>query len=439
MNRNTFKRCFLLRKNGNIKFPLFLKGLLVSSIAGISFIIIAAVVFSSCKEKKKAETGVVKKDAYYTCSMHPQVHQDHPGNCPICGMKLIAVSKTSKSDGKMNMQIHLSAEQIRLGNIKADTIGGGTFGDKLILTGTLNFNQDKLSSVSATLEGRIDKLYFKNIGDYVKKGDKLYDLYSEQLNNAKQEYVNALEQMQTVGNSLINYGALVESAKTKLLLWGMTNAQISQLAQSKQVSTHTTFYSTDAGYITALNVQEGDYLMEGGTVVQLANLSTLWAEAQVYTTQMPLIRRSENAIVLIPDMNNETINGTIDFINPEINPDTRINLVRVTIPNKNNSLHPGMPVYITINNKQRSSLTLPADAVLRDSKGAMVWVQTNPGVYEMRMVKTGIEDNNAVEITSGLTNGEVVVTSGAYLLNSEYVFEHGSNSMAGMDMGGMKM
>jgi Cu(I)/Ag(I) efflux system membrane fusion protein len=169
-------------------------------------------------------------------------------------------------------------------------------------------------------------------------------------------------------------------------------------------------------------------------VVQLANLSTLWAEAQVYTTQMPLIHKSENATVQIPDMNNETINGTIDFINPEINPDTRINLVRVTILNTNNLLHPGMPAYITISNKQHHSITVPSNAVLRDSKGANVWIQTKPGVYEIRMVKTGIAENDAIEITSGLTKGEVVVTSGAYLLNSEYIFERGANPMAGMKM-----
>ncbi len=389
-------------------------------------------IISSCKEKKKVEVVSAQKNVYYTCSMHPQIHEDHPGNCPVCGMKLITVSKSGKRADN-TMQIHLNKEQIGLGNIQADTIGKGTFGNKLVLTGTLNFNEDKLSSVSARVEGRIDKLYFKNMGDYVKKGDKLYELYSEQLNNAKQEYVTALEQAKTVGNSLINYGALVESARTKLHLWGMTDAQIKDLAQSNKSSTHTTFYSSESGYITALNAKEGDYVMEGGTVVQLANLSTLWAETQVYTTQMPLIQKGENAMVQVPGTN-EIINGTIDFINPEINPDTRINLVRVTIPNKNNSLYPGMPVYISISNKQRKSLTVPSDAVLRDSKGATVWIQIKPGVYEMRMVKTGIEENNSIEITSGLTEGEVVVTSGAYLLNSEYVFEHGSNSMAGMKM-----
>ncbi|HUZ59286.1 MAG TPA: efflux RND transporter periplasmic adaptor subunit [Hanamia sp.] len=421
---------FLGKKLMQLKFCLQLSaiGFLLSAIIPL--------LISSCKEKKKTETAVVQKALYYTCSMHPQVHADKPGNCPICGMKLIAVVKTSNAN---TTQIHLSAEQIHLGNIQTDTIEKSNIGDKLVLTGTLNFNQDKLTSVNARVEGRIDKLYFKNMGDYVKKGDKVYDIYSEELNNAKQDYVNALEQENTVGNSLINYATLVESAKTKLLLWGMTNAQITRLGQSKQVPTHTTFYSTQSGYITSLNANEGDYVMEGGTVLQLADLSTLWAEAQVYTTQMSFINRGENASVQIPDLNNQIINGKIDFISPEMNPDSRINLVRLTITNKNNQLHPGMPVYITISKAKHQSIILPSDAVLRDSDGAIVWIQTNPGVYEMRMVKTGIDENDAIEITSGLETGEVVVTGGAYLLNSEYIFEHGSNSMAGMDMANMKM
>lgn len=430
MEKNNFNKHFKTRSIHSIKLPFRLRRTFILLI--LCGALLATFLLSSCKEQKKETVATANKDVYYTCSMHPQVHEEHPGNCPICGMKLIAVSKKSMGTGK-TMQVQLSAEQIRLGNIQADTIGKGSIGDKLVLTGTLNFNQDKLSSISARVEGRVDKLYFKNIGDYVSKGTKLFDLYSEQLNNAKQEYVNALQQESSIGNSLINYEALVESAKTKLLLWGMTNAQIKELAQSKQVSTHTSFYSTEAGYITSINVNEGEYVMEGGSVLQLANLSTLWAEAQVYTTQMSSISKNGNVTVQIPDLN-QTINGTIDFVNPEINPDTRINLVRVTVPNKNNQLHPGMPVYITISNKQRNAFTLPADAVLRDSKGPTVWIQTKPGVYEIRMVKTGIAENNAVEITSGLTADDVVVTSGAYLLNSEYIFKNGANPMAGMDM-----
>ena len=397
-------------------------------------IILALIVLASCKEKKQAEK-ITKKESYYTCSMHPQVMQDHPGNCPICGMKLIEVPKASAN---MN-EVRLNELQILLGNIVVDTIGSGSIGDKTVLAGTLNFDQQKLSSVSARTAGRIEKMYTKNIGDHVRKGDKLYDLYSEQLNNAKQEYINALQQEKTTGNALINYSALVESSKNKLILWGMDHEQIEQLIENKQATTLTTFYSTGDGYITALNVKEGDYVLEGGTVVQLAGMSTIWAEAQVYATQLNSFSKGVNVSIQVPGLNNEVINGKIDFVDPEINPGTRINLVRVTIPNKNNQLHPGMQVYIIADGKKHSSITLPVDAVLMDSKGATVWVQTKAGIYEARMVQIGITDANTVEIKSGLKAGDAVVISGAYLLNSEYIFEHGSDPMAGMDMSGMKM
>lgn len=444
MKRN-LNNNFLQKSSRNGSLQSFLRQVLKDSLRILPLVFLGIYLFSSCttkkttKDKTKTTSKVISKpakDVYYTCSMHTQVHLDHPGHCPICNMKLIAVSKTNKMHAhKMKMVVDLSPQQIRLGNIKTDTVKEGVFGDKLLLTGTLNFNEEKLNSVSARVKGRVDKLYFKNEGDYVHKGDKLYDLYSEKLNNAKQEYVNALQQTHTIsGHSLINYKAIVQSAKTKLLLWGMTNAQINRLAQSKEVPTHTSFYSTESGFITSISIKEGDYVMEGGTVVQLADLSTLWAEAQVYSSQMSLIHKGESAIVNIPSMNNETIHGTIDFINPEINPDGRINLIRTVIPNKDKQLRPGMPVYISVIGQQHKSLELPSSAFLKDTKGTIVWIQTMPGVYEMRKVKTGSEENNKTEIMSGLKKGEIVVTSGVYLLNSEYIFEHGSNSMGGMKM-----
>jgi len=400
-------------------------------------VLLIAALLSSCKHPSaKPQQVADKNDVYYTCSMHPQVKEDHPGKCPICQMDLIAVPKSSV---KTKGEVHLNAEQIMLGNIQVDTIRSGSIGDRMVLTGTLNFNQQKLSSVSTRVEGRIENLFVKKTGDFVRKGDKLYDLYSEQLNNAKQEYITAFIQQNTIGNALINYGALVESAKNKLLLWGMTMTQIDQLAQIKQASTLTTFYSPEDGYVTTLNIQEGSYALEGSPLIQLADLSTLWAEAQVYTTQLSSLNRNSQVTVQIPDLNNLSIPGTIDFVNPEIDPDTRINLVRVTIRNTNNRLHPGMPVYIIASNKQHHSINLPADAVLTDSKGTTVWIEMKPGVYTLRMVRTGINSDNAIEIISGLQPGDIVVTSGAYLLNSEYIFENGASPMEGMDMSKMKM
>jgi Cu(I)/Ag(I) efflux system membrane fusion protein len=346
-------------------------------------------------------------------------------------MDLIAVPKSSM---QANNEVHLNAQQIQLGNITVDTIRSGSIGNNLVLAGTLNFDQQKLLTVTARVEGRLDNLYIKQTGAYVHKGDKLYDIYSEQLNNAKQEYITALEEKDTPGNTLVNYAALAESAKNKLLLWGMTAAQVSQLAADKKSRPLTTFYSPADGYVTTLNIQEGAYAMEGSPVIQLADLADLWAEAQVYTTEMNAFGMAENITVQIPGLNNVGVAGKLEFANPEIDPATRINLVRVTIPNYNNQLHPGMPVYITAGNRQHHGVVLPADAVLQNGKGATVWVQTRPGVYTVRMVQTGITSDNAIEIVSGLRPGDVVVTSGAYLVNSEYIFENGANAMAGMKM-----
>jgi len=121
-------------------------------------------------------------------------------------------------------------------------------------------------------------------------------------------------------------------------------------------------------------------------------------------------------------------------MNPEINPDTRINLIRVTIPNPGNQLKPGMPAYVVMKNSQRNSLSLPVDAVIRDSRGASVWVQIKGNKFKYKMVEIGSEGNDRVEIKSGLKDGDIVVISGAYLLNSEYIFKIGSNPMEGMKM-----
>src|SRR5215471_18274075 len=387
----------------------------------------------ACKDKRKLVQA--NKDTFYTCSMHPQVMQKNPGNCPICGMKLIPVEKKTGTDADAIM---LSDQQIQLGNIQVDTLGKGVIGNKTVLTGTLNIDETKTTAVSARISGRIEKLYFKNEGDYIPNGARLYDLYSEELNNAKQEYILALEKQATLDNSIIDFNQLVQSAKNKLLLWGMSEAQISELAKTKNASTVTAFYSSASGYVTSLQSHEGDFVAEGGTIVRLANLSSLWAEAQVYASQFSQIDKNATAIVQIPELNKQ-IAGTIQFVNPEIDPQTRINLIRVEVPNVGNQLKPGMSAYVMLKNRQRNSLTLPVDAIMRQENMNMVWVEVGKNTFKNVTVETGLEDDGRIEIISGLKQGDVVVTGGAYLINSEYIFRKGANPTAGHDMGGMKM
>ena len=387
-------------------------------------------VFVSCKNKQQAK---INTDEYYTCSMHPQVVEDKPGNCPICHMGLIVVKKTNTAAD----EIMLNDEQERLGNIQVDTIRSGTIGDKVVLTATLNMDETKVNSINARIGGRIDRLYFKNTGDYLTKGSHLYDLYSEELNNAKQEYIATLERKQLLDNSIIDFDRLIESAKTKLLLWGMSESQVSDLVKSGKTSTLTSFYSTASGYITELPVMEGQFVMEGSTIIKLAGLSSLLAEAQVYASQLYAIDKGGSATIQIPDLPGREFTGKIEFANPEIAPDTRMNLIRVSIPNNNGQLKPGMPAYVIIKNKMINALTLPIDAVLRDGKMNVVWVKSAKNAYKIKMVTTGLESGDRIEIKSGLKTGDVVVTGGAYLINSEYIFKKGANPIAGHDMNKM--
>jgi membrane fusion protein, copper/silver efflux system len=399
------------------------------------FIILLSTLFFCCISCNNRKEVAKESKIYYTCSMDPQVMEKQPGDCPICGMKLTPIKKTN---GANHNEILLSEQQIQLGNIHTDTISPGNIGDQLVLSATLNFDQAKMTSVSSRVMGRIEKLYFKNLGDYVNKGAPLYEVYSEELNNAKQEYLLLVERRSIFANeAAIDFDQLLDAAKTKLLLWGMSESQVKQLAQNKKASPTTTFYSTAAGYITSLPVREGDYTMEGGSIVNLANLSSLWAEAQVYTSQLAALDRNSIATVQLPEFDGKEFKGKIEFVNPEINPDTRINLVRVTIPNPNNLLKPGMPAYVLLKSAARSSITLPIDAVIRDGKGATVWVQTADKTFKSVMVQTGIEMDDRIEIKSGLKMGDVVVISGAYLLNSEYIFKRGANPMSGHDMESM--
>jgi Cu(I)/Ag(I) efflux system membrane fusion protein len=211
----------------------------------------------------------------------------------------------------------------------------------------------------------------------------------------------------------------------------MNQAQVQELASMRKASPLTRFFSPETGTLVALNINEGDYIMEGGTLLTLADMSTLWAEAQVYASQLADISPNSTAQVQFPDFGNQTFTGKMEFINPEINSDTRINLVRITLPNSNGQLRPGMPAYVVLKSPQRNTLSLPVDAVIRDSKGATVWIETAPNTFKSIMVTTGLESDDRIEIRQGLKENDIVVISGAYLLHSEYVFKKGADPMAG--------
>lgn len=383
---------------------------------------------NACNTKIKESEN---PDVYYTCSMDPQVSETKPGNCPICKMPLTATKK-NKSD-----TLHLSDQQVQLGHIMVDTLKNQALGNELTLTGVLTVDQNTSEVISTRVMGRIEKLYIKDVGKPVQKGEPLYDIYSEDLILSIKELKFALEKKKSIQNSGTNIEGLIQSSRKKLSLYGLSDQQIKSIEETEIVSDIITISSPKTGIITYINTKEGSYIMEGGEIMLLADYKTLWAEAQIFSEDLPQIKEGMEATVYLPEMNNMHITGKISFINPQLNSASKINLVRIEIKNENQLLKPGMQANFTILLNKYTALAIPTDAVILDQKGATVWIQTGHNKFKSVMVHTGEESNGYTEIKHGLNVGDKVVISGAYLLNSEFIFKKGANPMEGHDMSKM--
>lgn len=387
---------------------------------------------NACNTKNKEDHSEHQSEEkiYYTCSMDPQIKQDEPGKCPICHMDLTPM----KTDNSASNEISLSDQQIKLGNISTQILSETQTNQEQNYTGLLTINQEKIKTVSARAMGRIEKLYFKTLGEYVQKNQAVYLLYSEDIAIAKQDYFTASKQLSMPGDFGKNAKNMLAAAKQKLLYFGLTNNQIESIKSSKEVSPYTTFYSNYSGTISEVLATEGSYIMEGAGVIKVADLSSLWLETQVNVNYSKSLRLGQNANVSFSDYPNKTIKARISFLNPEINPDTRLLLIRMEIPNPSLVLKPGMQGIAKLSQANLKGLFIPVDAVIREENASYIWVEKKQGLFENVMVETGMETNGMIEIKSALDPAKKVVVTGAYAINSEYIFRKGSDPMAGHKM-----
>ena len=400
------------------------------------FGVLAIALFTACKQKP-AQQQIAKsqvKSYYYTCSMHPQIHEDHDGNCPICGMKLIRVELTGGNTAASN-KITLTATQIQLAAIQTDTVREEKTGTEKTLTGTVTTDENTATELSARIAGRIQQLFVRTVGEKIGVGQPVYSIYSEDLQEAEKEYLLARQQQKVLHNPDVDYQQLIITAENKLQLWGLSQAQIKGLATSGKVSAATTILSKISGTVSEIAVKEGDYVAEGSSILKAQALNNLWVEAQIYASETGNYKQNDRVSVAFPDWGGQVITGKVEFINPELSDASKVDLIRVSIPNSQGLIRPGMLAYISVANGNAHSLAVPASAILTDGKGSKVWVKNTDGSFSPKIVKVGSGNESYLPVISGVNAGDVVVTNGVYLLNSEAIFKNGNdNGMSGMKM-----
>ncbi|HQS04376.1 MAG TPA: efflux RND transporter periplasmic adaptor subunit [Daejeonella sp.] len=390
-------------------------------------ILCSGFIFSACTEEheKHAEAGK------YTCPMHPQIVNNGPGTCPICKMDLVPVN----SAGGKN-ELSLSESQIQLANIHTMVINRTDFSTSKVLNGRLIINPEQTEVISSRYAGRIEKLFVKEMGRSVSKGQPIFQIYSEELQTLQQDYLLQLKQVAAFPEEKI-YQSMREAAKNKLRLFGYSDAQIRALTTAGKTAPLLTVYSSASGIVTELNVSEGQYLSEGSQILKLENFTQLWLEMDVYPNELGNIRLGTKVQASINGISDKEQTLTIDFISPQMDATSEILKVRAPIKNPGN-LQAGMHATVFLPLAEISdALSLPLDAVVRDEQGAHVWIKTAENTYSPRMVRTGEEDAEQIIILSGLENVKEVVVSGAYLLSSEFILKKGTDPMAGHDMNKM--
>ena len=263
----------------------------------------------ACETKKDGDQKAEAKQTY-TCPMHPQIVQDKPGTCPICGMDLVPITA-----GGDKTEVTLSESQIELANITVQRVSIQEIGNSILLNGRLRTDETQTEVVSTRVPGRLDKLLIKETGVPIKKGQIIYEIYSEQLLTYQQEFLLALEQSKSIENK--RYESYLQAAKKKLWLYGMTEAQISDLSASKITNPRIQFAAPASGIITEIMVSEGQYVAEGAAIYRLEKLSKLWAEAELYPREASLVKSGDPVTIYVNGFENQPLESTVIFLSPE--------------------------------------------------------------------------------------------------------------------------
>jgi len=372
----------------------------------------------------------------YTCGMHPQVIQDHPGNCPICGMKLTPIRNGAGADTNAanSSAIAVDAATRQNMNLRTAEVRRGPLRKTIRTVGTIDYNETALADVTTRFKGWVEKLDVDATGQLVHRGEPLFEVYSPELYDVQVEF------LKTVTNRFKNFNSVIaqrNAAIRNLKAFDFQDAQIAGIETNRAVIRTLPVVAPISGFVIEKNVVAGQMVDAGIKLYRLADLGVVWVIAQVYEQDLAFVQLGQEAVVKVSAMPDREFRGRVTFIYPTVDEKTRTAKVRLEFENPGYFLKPGMFVSAQIQAElEDSAVLVPESAVLRSGARNTVFVALDGGKFEGRDVTLGVEsENDLIQVTSGVSAGERIVTSGQFLLDSESQLREAIEKMRGSTVG----
>ena len=358
-------------------------------------------------------------------------------NAPTDGA---AQTPEQKQQAEMLGHVSMSANQRIMANVATIEAKIGDLSKEINAVGIVQFDQSRQAKVTAWIAGRIDKLNVDTVGAYVSKNRPVAEVYSPDLLATQQEYLLAIKSREQLKGSPLpaisqNGEGLVASAKQRLMLYGVKESQIAELERAGKPNIRLPIYTPLSGTVIEKMVQQGQYVNAGDVLFNIADLSRVWVEIDVFENEVPYVRVGQRVEIRSAVEHGALFNGRIGFVYPFHDPKTHTVKARVEMPNAGHMLRPDMFVNAIIRAPLARGIIVPVSAVVDTGKRQVVWVETSPGMFEPREVRAGERIDDKVQILSGIKAGDKVAVSGAYLIDSESQLKGGGHE----NMPGMKM
>jgi len=385
----------------------------------MSFILVAGfilgwLVFHRSQTVQKSETVASEKNStIWTCSMHPQIRRDAPGQCPICGMDLIPLIQDAAQIDPNS--ISMTEDAARIAEVQTTIVTSQEPVKEVRLYGKIQADERLLQTQSAHLAGRIEQLLINFTGEEVRKGQAIAQIYSPSLVTAQQELFEALKMKDS---------AIISAARDKLRQWKFTDGQIADIENSGKVQSVFDVTATVSGIVTARKVNRGDYVQQGTPLYEIADLSHVWALFDAYESDLPWIKQGDKVTFTMQSLPGKEFNGVISFIDPIINAQTRVAQLRVDVGNTGNILKPGMFATGYLKNRLASkgnSLIIPQSSVLWTGTRSIIYIKVQGAsqpTFMMRQITLGPDLGNSYVVIEGLMEGEEIVTNGTFNIDA---------------------